>query len=64
MKHLYSYEGPVMEYGECVNRKWRSETVAESERKAYSNLCHKFRMQTNRPINRPLTLPGKLKIEK
>lgn len=64
MKHLYSYEGPVMEFDDCACFKWKASTVAVSEAKARSNLCHQYRVQAKCPNNRPISLPGKLKIEK
>lgn len=58
----YYYEGPVMEFGNCVNHRWKGETVAPSEKKARSNLIYQYKKQSNRIQQTKITLPGTLKI--
>ena len=57
----YVYEGPVMVFGKFVGN-WRGETIADSERKAISNLSYQFRKQNNRASNTVVDFPNKLKI--
>lgn len=59
----YIYEGPVMEFEKCIDPFWRSETYAESEKKAKSNLAYQYKRKTGRVINARITLPGKLTKE-
>lgn len=56
----YAYDGPVMEFQNCVVHRWKSTTYAVSEKKARSNLVYQFKKQHNRLPNTRITLPGKL----
>ncbi len=58
----YSYEGPVMEFGTCINHHWKGETMASSEKKARSNLVYQYKKQNNRVVQTRISLPGTLKI--
>lgn len=60
----YSYDGPVMEFERCIVYHWKAHTVAESEKKARSNLAFQFKKNNNRVPNTRITLPGKLILTK
>lgn len=60
MKHLYSYDGPVMEFNRCIENHWAGSTYAESEKKARSNLAYQFKKLTGRVARSAITLPGKI----
>lgn len=56
----YSYNGPVMEFDNCIANHWKASTYAVSERKARSNLAYQFKKQNNKLPGTKITLPGKL----
>lgn len=56
----YYYNGPVMEFNRIIDEHWKSSTVAESEKKARSNLAYQFKMETGRVARSSITIPGKL----
>jgi hypothetical protein len=56
----YSYDGPVMEFGNIIARRWQSSTYAESEGKARANLAYQFKVNNNKTRNAKIVLPGKL----
>lgn len=58
--NLYSYDGPVMEFDNCIAHRWTASTRAVSERKARSNLTYQFKKKNNKIPNSKITLPGKL----
>lgn len=60
---LYTYDGPVEEFGRCVSNRWSASTYAVSERKARSNLEYQFKKQFNKAKNVKITLPYPLKQE-
>lgn len=60
MNHLYSYEGPVMEFDTCVNNKWTGSTYAPSESKARSNLTYQYKRQKNKSPSTKIHLTGKI----
>ena len=41
--NLYLYDGPVMEFDNCVANRWTASTRAVSEKKARSNLTYQFK---------------------
>ena len=60
----YSYDGPVYQYGKCVDPRWKGQTMAISEKKARSNLAYQWKKQTNQmAYTGPIVLTGKLKAE-
>lgn len=63
-KHMnrYFYNGPVMEFHNCVQRDWLGETFAVSEKKARSNLIYQWKKKHNRCVNSKISLPGELII--
>lgn len=60
---LYSYSGPVLEFGRCINNRWQGQTYATSESKARSNLAFQFKRETGRLPRTKITLPGKIILE-
>ncbi len=57
----YTYDGPVVIFGRCVQNRWKGETRAVSEAKARSNLAYQWKTQNNRlACAGPVTLPGKI----
>lgn len=58
----YSYNGPVMEFGICVQHIWKGETVAKSKQKAKSNLAFQWKTINNRAKNAKVTLPGEVEL--
>ena len=61
-KHLYVYNGPVMEFETCIAHMWKASTYAISEEKARSNLAYQFKKQNNRNPNAKIILPGKIEF--
>lgn len=43
----YFYDGPVSIFDRCVADHWKGETVADSPKKAKSNLTYQFKKQNN-----------------
>lgn len=58
----YFYDGPIMEFNICIADHWKGETIANSKKKAISNLTYQFKKQTNRANYTKITLPGEIKI--
>lgn len=58
----YTYDGPVMEFDNCIANRWRGSTMADSEGKARSNLAYQFKKQNNRNQGSKISLPGKLTL--
>ena len=58
----YFYDGPVMQFDICIADHWKGETMANSKKKAISNLTYQFKKQTNRANYTKITLPGEIKI--
>ena len=40
----YFYDGPVMEFDICIADHWKGETMANSKKKAISNLTYQFKL--------------------
>lgn len=60
--HRYVYEGPVMQFENCIEKRWKSETYAPSEKKALSNLAYRYKKAHGLQPGVKIELPGKLKI--
>lgn len=58
--NCYMYDGPVMEFKNCIANHWKSATYAVSEKKARCNLAYQFKRENNRLPNAKISLPGKL----
>lgn len=61
--NLYSYDGPVCEFGRIVANHWKCQTYAASEAKARANLVYQFKRDTGRVPRTKITLPGKVIVE-
>lgn len=59
-KHLYSYNGPVWFFDECIEEHWKSETYAVSEKKARSNFAYQYKKENEYASNSKITLTGKI----
>lgn len=59
--YKYTYDGPVLEFDRTVAIHWKGETMAQSARKAKSNLAYQYKKQNNRLPNVKVTLPGDVK---
>ena len=55
---LYSYFGPVMEFGKCVANNWKAETWAPSEKKAKNNIIFQYKKATGKLPGTKVELPG------
>lgn len=60
--NMYSYDGPVMEFDNCVANRWIASTRAVSEKKARSNLTYQFKRKNNRLPGTKIILPGKISL--
>lgn len=60
----YSYDGPVMVFGDCVRNRWKSETMAVSPEKARSNLAYQYKKLTHRAPDSRVRLPGAIRLIK
>lgn len=60
----YYYNGPVMEFDKVIADHWTASTMADSEKKARSNLAYQFKMQNGKAPRSKITIPGKLNIIK
>ena len=58
--HRYQYDGPVMKFDNCIQRRWAAITVAPSEAKAKSNLTYRYKKENGLTPNAKITLPGKI----
>jgi hypothetical protein len=58
----YSYEGPVKEFGNTINPKWKGTTYAPSVEKARSNLTYQYKKTHNKSASCKITLPGKIVV--
>lgn len=61
--HIYSYDGPVLEFDRVIAEHWRGETTAPTEKKAKCNLAYRFKKQYNKVPGTKIILPGKLVME-
>lgn len=60
---LYSYNGPVLEFGRVIANHWQAQTTASTEAKARSNLAFQFKNKYGKVPTSKITLPGKLVLE-
>ena len=47
----YTYDGPVIMFGNCICNSWHGETYAETVNKAKSNLTYQFKKKNNLIVN-------------
>lgn len=57
---FYEYRGPVARFGDVIERDWKAETWAQSEKKALSNLTYRYKRDHNMIPSTKVTLLGKL----
>lgn len=62
MKKSYHYNGPVMSFDKCIQTKWEGYTLAESEKKARSNLAYHFKRANGLLPTAKITLPGHIRV--
>jgi hypothetical protein len=55
----YAYNGPVLMFGKWVAN-WKGETMADSEKKAKSNLAYQYKTKNKLVPSTKVTLPGDL----
>ena len=60
--HVYSYNGPVFYFEQCIMSQWHGETTAVSERQARNNLTYQFKRKYNYGADSAIRLPGKIKV--
>ena len=63
MMNRYIYEGPVTEFGKCIDSHWKAATYAVSIHRAKSNLTYQFKMQYGKSRNTKIDLPGKIILD-
>lgn len=56
----YTYNGPVMGLNGVIERNWKGETYAGTEKKAKSNLAYQYKKAHNMADNCKIILPAKL----
>lgn len=61
--NLYSYDGPVEQFGVCVSNRWKAITYAISEKKARSNLVYQFKKEHGLMARSRIKLPGKIETK-
>ena len=61
MRKLYRYEGKVKSFNNILIDKWIGETMAETPRKAKSNLIYRVKKELGLVPTSKVTLPGKIK---
>lgn len=54
----YIYNGPVTLFGKLISNHWQASTVAETEKKARSNMIYQFKKQNNLEAGSKISLPG------
>jgi hypothetical protein len=62
MQH-YIYDGPVMQFNQCIVNIWHGCTYATSKAKARTNLTYQVKQQMHYIPGAKIELPGKIKIE-
>ena len=58
----YSYNGPVVVFGRCVEDHYKASTYATSEAKARSNISFQYKRDVGKVASTKVELPGKLVI--
>lgn len=59
-KWKYTYDGPVLVFGQLVQSNFRGETIATSSTKARSNLVYQWKKRNGRSAGSKVELPGKI----
>lgn len=58
----YDYEGPVMEFDQCISNNWKGTTFAPTEKKAKSNLAYQYKKKHGKIASTKISLPGKVRL--
>lgn len=58
--NLYSYVGPVTEFGRCIENRWSGSTYAPSAKKAKNNLKYQYKKNHNKIATARIDLPGEI----
>jgi hypothetical protein len=58
----YSYCGPVVSFGRCIQNNWKGETIAPSANKARNNLIYQWKKSNNHTPGTKISLPGEIKL--
>lgn len=58
----YAYDGPVMRFKDCVESRWKAETMALSEQKARNNLTYRWKKLNGYVAGCKIELPGKIRL--
>lgn len=61
MRKLYRYEGQVKSFNNILIDNWIGETMAETPRKAKSNLIYRVKKELGLVSTSKISLPGKIK---
>lgn len=56
----YIYDGLVTEFGKCITRRWKGETMAASIIKAKNNLKYQYKKEHKKLPSSKIDLPGKI----
>lgn len=56
--YKWFYNGPVKEFDMVISEHWSGETMADTEKKARSNLTYQYKRQHNRVAQSRIALPG------
>lgn len=56
----YRYEGPVKQFGDCINRCWVAETIAISKERAMVNFKYRYKRDHNLSKDVKIELTGKI----
>lgn len=60
--NTYAYDGAVMRFDICIDRKWAATTTAVTEARAKSNLVYRYKKEHGLEASAKITLPDNLKI--
>lgn len=60
MSKLYTYKGAVYAFDRLVSCNWEASTFAPSEKKAISNLKHRFRNAIGAVNHTPISFSGNI----
>lgn len=59
--HMYTYDGPVVQFGKIITERWMGDTIASSEAQARSYLTYQYKRSRGKTANTHIMLPGVIK---
>lgn len=62
-KRKYIYNGPVLLFDTLIANHWRGETMAETAKKAKSNLVYQYKKQNGLSVTAKISLPNEVLVE-